>query len=139
MIIGDDNLSPPVPRSSTSHSDDEVIFVEERPAIQRITAIVDLCSSPDAEKLEASRKRKHPSAPSETNKSYTEVAVGNQSCTVSCPVCMEQIKNEPPTSTICGHLFCYTCIKKAIQTRKKCPMCNTKLTVKQIHPIYLPA
>lgn len=137
MIIDEENLPTPR-RVSASNSDDEVIFVEERLPVHRITAIVDLCASPDADNLESSRKRKHSTEVSERNKTITATVIATPSVTVSCPVCMEGISDGPPMSTTCGHIFCGKCIKKAIQTRKKCPMCNTKLTQKQIHPIYLP-
>eukprot|EP00126_Sphaerothecum_destruens_P015014 Sdes_comp8916_c0_seq1m326 len=52
-----------------------------------------------------------------------------------CTICLEDMKNM--TSTICGHVFCYGCIKETIKTHKKCPICRKKLTMKGTHPIFM--
>lgn len=39
-----------------------------------------------------------------------------------CPVCFNLI--EEAHITKCGHTFCYSCIKKSIETLKRCPKCN---------------
>ncbi|KAL5228475.1 hypothetical protein ABZP36_016740 [Zizania latifolia] len=54
----------------------------------------------------------------------------------SCPVCMNELVDA--TSTICGHIFCKSCIKASIQAQKKCPTCRRKLMMNSIHRIYLP-
>ncbi|XP_057817962.1 E3 ubiquitin-protein ligase BRE1 isoform X2 [Cryptomeria japonica] len=54
---------------------------------------------------------------------------------LNCPICMDSMKEE--TSTVCGHIFCNSCILSAIQFQKKCPTCRRKLTDKNIHRIYL--
>ncbi|KAJ3701564.1 hypothetical protein LUZ61_005269 [Rhynchospora tenuis] len=56
--------------------------------------------------------------------------------TFSCPVCLSQLSE--PCSTTCGHVFCQSCIKTAIQAQKKCPTCRKKLTNKGFHRLYLP-
>lgn len=55
--------------------------------------------------------------------------------TLICPVCLCSL-NEPST-TICGHLFCRSCIETAISKQKKCPTCRRKLTKRNFHRIYL--
>lgn len=56
----------------------------------------------------------------------------------SCPICLEVLDgNIVPGATICGHIFCMACIKKAVKTSKTCPTCRKRITVKQIHPLYL--
>jgi Ring finger domain len=60
-----------------------------------------------------------------------------QSVKISCPICLESIIGRQPVSTICGHLFCKQCIKAALQTAKKCPMCKKTLKATNIHDIYL--
>eukprot|EP00252_Welwitschia_mirabilis_P013264 TRINITY_DN29230_c0_g1_i1.p1 TRINITY_DN29230_c0_g1~~TRINITY_DN29230_c0_g1_i1.p1 ORF type:complete len:192 (+),score=39.76 TRINITY_DN29230_c0_g1_i1:404-979(+) len=52
-----------------------------------------------------------------------------------CAICMNNMEEE--TSTICGHIFCKSCITSAIQIQKKCPTCRRKLTRSNIHRIYL--
>uniref|UniRef100_A0A0E0B4Z1 RING-type domain-containing protein n=2 Tax=Oryza glumipatula TaxID=40148 RepID=A0A0E0B4Z1_9ORYZ len=54
----------------------------------------------------------------------------------NCPVCWNKL--EEPSTTICGHIFCTTCIKQAIQIQKKCPTCRKSLRANNFHRIYLP-
>uniref|UniRef100_A0A1Q3F2H2 Putative e3 ubiquitin ligase n=1 Tax=Culex tarsalis TaxID=7177 RepID=A0A1Q3F2H2_CULTA len=55
---------------------------------------------------------------------------------VICPICYDSIFKKQASSTVCGHLFCFECIKQEIQLRHKCPLCKRKLGRSQIHPIY---
>ncbi|XP_034949690.1 E3 ubiquitin-protein ligase BRE1-like [Chelonus insularis] len=52
---------------------------------------------------------------------------------LSCPICFEELLNTsiPAYTTKCGHIFCETCLKRAIETRKKCPMCLKAVNIKQ--------
>lgn len=55
-----------------------------------------------------------------------------------CAICLESLVDSAQrVATICGHLFCKSCITLAIKTTHKCPTCRKKLTLKSIHPIYL--
>lgn len=61
---------------------------------------------------------------------------------VTCPICMETQKNFTMAgsclvATRCGHLFCDSCLKKAISLSHKCPTCSSKLSARQFHRIYL--
>ncbi|KAJ3671895.1 hypothetical protein LUZ60_007974 [Juncus effusus] len=56
--------------------------------------------------------------------------------TFTCPVCLNQLTE--PCSTICGHVFCQSCIKASIQAQKKCPTCRRKLNKNNFHRVYLP-
>lgn len=47
-----------------------------------------------------------------------------------CSICLDAIDN--PTLTACGHLFCYDCLKMCLGDKKKCPMCKTDLSGKEI-------
>uniref|UniRef100_A0A1D1Y5D4 Putative E3 ubiquitin-protein ligase bre1 n=1 Tax=Anthurium amnicola TaxID=1678845 RepID=A0A1D1Y5D4_9ARAE len=53
-----------------------------------------------------------------------------------CAICMDTMKEE--TSTVCGHIFCKPCITDAVLFQKKCPACRAKLSIQNIHRIYLP-
>lgn len=141
FIVNDDGSSPlPTPIRQIATVDDEVILIDDEPDervhVRRVTAVVDLCS-PDSSSSNR-RKRSHsPGAASRKMSDLSEsmdetMAVGG----MSCPVCMEKIKNGPPHSTICGHIFCGCCIKRAVGEHKKCPICNKRLTIKGIHPLY---
>lgn len=139
VFVQDDSiLTLPIPREAdiNTTTDDDVIFVDDYIPAQRITAVVNLCSPESS--TSNRRKRQHSPAPRyrdvpELSESMNETLLVQA---VKCPVCMEKITKGPPHSTICGHIFCGDCIKRAIQARKKCPICNKNLTVKGIHPLY---
>ncbi|XP_076818303.1 E3 ubiquitin-protein ligase RNF4-like isoform X2 [Clavelina lepadiformis] len=62
---------------------------------------------------------------------------------LNCPVCLEPLHSviragRKICSTVCGHIFCRSCIKQAVRTCKKCPTCRKKLTEKGFHDIFLP-
>jgi len=48
----------------------------------------------------------------------------------NCSICMDSLDN--PTLTACGHLFCYNCVKMCLSDKKRCPMCKTDLTGKDL-------
>ena len=52
-----------------------------------------------------------------------------------CGICLEGIQD--PASTICGHVFCFECIRLAQQSSKQCPLCRTRLNPKQYHRLFL--
>jgi hypothetical protein len=54
---------------------------------------------------------------------------------LKCPVCLDDLKD--PTSTTCGHLFCWRCIQISVSDFKHCPTCRKKLTRKAIHRIFI--
>lgn len=56
---------------------------------------------------------------------------------ITCPICLENVRNHSPVSTNCGHIFCKNCLQQALQTVKKCPMCKKNTTLKQFHDIYI--
>ncbi|XP_076439734.1 uncharacterized protein LOC143279550 [Babylonia areolata] len=71
----------------------------------------------------------------------SSAASGYATPKVTCPVCLEtdvQIRrNRQLYSTVCGHIFCSTCIVQAIETQRMCPTCRKRLSKRQIHKIYL--
>lgn len=54
-----------------------------------------------------------------------------------CIICMEATTGSDIFSTVCGHVFCGSCIKMEFSLRQKCPVCQNVLTEKDIHPIYI--
>jgi len=61
---------------------------------------------------------------------------------ITCPICMDddlmlKKRKRQLTSTMCGHVFCDRCIRNAVKMQSKCPTCRKKLTMKQLHPIFL--
>ncbi|OWF38419.1 E3 ubiquitin-protein ligase RNF4-like [Mizuhopecten yessoensis] len=61
---------------------------------------------------------------------------------ITCPICLDSAERitrngNRLSSTVCGHIFCELCIQSAIRAQKCCPTCRKKLTLKQIHPIFI--
>ncbi|CEP02784.1 RING-type domain-containing protein [Plasmodiophora brassicae] len=54
---------------------------------------------------------------------------------LSCPICLDPIKEL--SSSTCGHVFCHTCIREAVRIHHRCPSCQRKLNLRDIHRIYL--
>jgi len=40
-------------------------------------------------------------------------------------------------STVCGHVFCFDCIKESMKAKKQCPTCRKALRANQIHRLYI--
>ena len=42
-----------------------------------------------------------------------------------CGICYDEYVN--PTLTKCGHIYCYDCIKQALEYKKECPQCRKRI------------
>lgn len=62
-------------------------------------------------------------------------ATGNSRDVLRCSICLDSVSH--PTSTICGHLFCEACIRLAVRQTGLCPTCRRKLSIRQVHRVYL--
>lgn len=56
---------------------------------------------------------------------------------VSCPICFESVFVKRAASTVCGHMFCHSCIMREVGIRRKCPMCQRQLNASQVIPIFM--
>lgn len=55
-----------------------------------------------------------------------------------CPICMDNLSNNAIASTLCGHIFCMSCIKTAIRANgKRCPTCRKALKGVGYHQLFL--
>eukprot|EP01028_Stygiella_incarcerata_P006104 TRINITY_DN24982_c0_g1_i1.p1 TRINITY_DN24982_c0_g1~~TRINITY_DN24982_c0_g1_i1.p1 ORF type:complete len:591 (-),score=151.49 TRINITY_DN24982_c0_g1_i1:41-1813(-) len=43
-------------------------------------------------------------------------------CEIACPICLSYF--DDPYSTPCHHVFCHSCIQKAISVKQQCPVCK---------------
>lgn len=50
-----------------------------------------------------------------------------------CGICLGEIPEDDIGVTICGHMFCYECIKMATVKSKSCPYCKKKLESKDLY------
>lgn len=62
--------------------------------------------------------------------------------TMDCPICMDNSREirrskRQLATTTCGHIFCSTCIRRAVTSQHACPTCRKKLTLKQIIPLFI--
>lgn len=155
MFIIDDTNNGAV-RPIVKDDDEDVIFVTESRGSQRFRTIatIDLCDTPDNSFTRSTNTGQSTSAITITPASVAVAAAATTPAapasnatanelsptrpgTAKCPICLESFGFDEIRSTMCGHLYCDPCIKNAIKTRKKCPMCNRGLKQNQVHRIFL--
>jgi len=61
---------------------------------------------------------------------------------IRCPVCLDSLPRITSTgrtmmSTVCGHIFCSSCLPVCIRTSGRCPTCRKVLRPNQMHPIFI--
>lgn len=56
---------------------------------------------------------------------------------LGCSICFESFCGREISATKCGHLFCSGCIKRAVDDRQKCPMCNAIAALTDLRPIFI--
>jgi hypothetical protein len=65
-----------------------------------------------------------------------------QSPRLHCPVCLDTfstIRNKglQLVSTVCGHVFCSSCLSTCLRSRDQCPTCRKILRSRDFHPLFL--
>ena len=55
-----------------------------------------------------------------------------------CNVCLEPVKDRDPVVTQCGHLYCWPCLFRWLNTQHTtCPVCKAGVTTENVIPIYI--
>lgn len=55
-----------------------------------------------------------------------------------CSVCLEPVKNRDPVVTQCGHLYCWPCLFRWLNTNHTtCPICKAGVTKENVIPIFI--
>jgi hypothetical protein len=49
------------------------------------------------------------------------------SAEIKCTICFEKIGEKNNTTTPCGHIFCFECITRSLQSNNTCPYCRAVL------------
>ena len=115
IVVNNDELLGQLPELPEEDLDNDVIFVSQT------VPVIDLSDYPDTIQ---------PGFGSQTQPKCSGF---------DCPICMDNLIDKNPTSTICGHIFCADCIRISISTRQKCPICSKFLKPEQTHRVFLQA
>ncbi|KAH9849561.1 hypothetical protein C2E23DRAFT_352061 [Lenzites betulinus] len=62
-------------------------------------------------------------------------AISGGKLSVDCPICL--CPTRTPTATICGHIFCSSCIRTSVIIGKNCPVCRRNAAVRDLRKLYL--
>lgn len=55
-----------------------------------------------------------------------------------CNVCLEPVKDRDPVVTQCGHLYCWPCLYRWLNTHHStCPVCKAGVTQDNVIPIFI--
>ncbi|XP_026319907.1 E3 ubiquitin-protein ligase RNF4-like [Hyposmocoma kahamanoa] len=55
-----------------------------------------------------------------------------------CPICFDELGQNPLASTKCGHVFCLQCLEQALCREKRCPKCRCMLKGSSAyHPLFV--
>ncbi|OQR85433.1 hypothetical protein ACHHYP_11843 [Achlya hypogyna] len=103
----------------------------------RLDEVIELNS--DGEESVPKRLRQSPVAPSAAQRlseeRHRQEIVDTSKARLRCPLCLDPFQDM--TSTACGHVYCRECISKAVEKIRMCPLCQRKLTKKDLHAIFL--
>ncbi|RKF76388.1 Peroxisome biogenesis factor 10 [Golovinomyces cichoracearum] len=50
-----------------------------------------------------------------------------------CTLCLEELKE--PSAALCGHLFCWVCIRDWIREKPECPLCRRETSMQHVLPL----
>jgi len=122
----------------------DVIDLTSAPEDDRIP-VVDLTQNSQDNDINPADLRNQVSTRSTCERSRSRSPPSRRRCLedATCPVCFEILsdiisRGESLMSTLCGHVFCATCVRRVIRssTNKFCPTCRTPLSSRNVHKIF---
>eukprot|EP01120_Amphizonella_sp_Union-15-10_P012494 TRINITY_DN5568_c0_g1_i1.p1 TRINITY_DN5568_c0_g1~~TRINITY_DN5568_c0_g1_i1.p1 ORF type:complete len:253 (+),score=35.52 TRINITY_DN5568_c0_g1_i1:152-910(+) len=111
------------------------ICIDDEDPNERLQQRRDNTNASDKDIETSTNEENHAEVKSAENSSENESNLKNVLSKITCSICLEGLKNV--TASTCGHIFCEECIMKCIRSQGKCPICRTKLTTNNIHPLFL--
>ena len=79
--------------------------------------------------------------------SLPSAAIPPQTCSSSdndsafvCSICLDGVKDKDPVLTQCGHLYCWPCLYRWLNSRNgdgTCPVCKAGVTQQNVIPIFI--
>ena len=98
--------------------------------------VIDLVSQAEGSEDSSSTSKSNVSAESPVTATHPKTTGSDPVLKSKCAVCLHELGGRLGATT-CGHVFCEDCIQTAVRAQHRCPICRTKLTLRQIHPLYL--
>lgn len=77
-------------------------------------------AAPDAARISEPRREKKRGA--------------RKKCNIICQICYSEC--ELPTSTVCGHVFCWECAVSWVSTQRNCPLCRAACEPQALWPLW---
>eukprot|EP00392_Amoebophrya_sp_AT5.2_P010953 g11026.t1 len=83
-------------------------------------AVTEQDNAPDAARIFEPRREKKRGA--------------RKKCNIICQICYSEC--ELPTSTVCGHVFCWECAVSWVSTQRNCPLCRAACEPQALWPLW---
>eukprot|EP00792_Barthelona_sp_PAP020_P004073 TRINITY_DN1869_c0_g1_i1.p1 TRINITY_DN1869_c0_g1~~TRINITY_DN1869_c0_g1_i1.p1 ORF type:complete len:208 (+),score=45.36 TRINITY_DN1869_c0_g1_i1:425-1048(+) len=73
----------------------------------------------------------------ESIENYSDNGCNNEGGPISqsrCPICFENFTN--PVVTLCGHCYCFDCLRNSLKYSCKCPLCERSIDLDKVITVY---
>ena len=67
-----------------------------------------------------------------------QVVTADNDSVFVCNICLDTVKDKDPVVTQCGHLYCWACLFRWLNTsHTTCPVCKAGVTQDNVIPIFI--